>query len=54
MAEIDKQIVKHNKGMVRAKPEFNMCDLAVQVRQLITSMYLRVSGLRLIYDKRFY
>ena len=32
MAEINREMATHNKHMVRAKPEFNMCDLAVQVR----------------------
>ena len=31
MAEINREMATHNKHMVRAKPEFNMCDLAVQV-----------------------
>ena len=31
MAEINREMATHNKHMVRARPEFNMCDLAVQV-----------------------
>ena len=40
MAEIDKQVAEHNKYMVRAKPEFNYCDLAVQVGKLTLITHL--------------
>ena len=32
MVEINREIAEHHKHLVLAKPEFNTCDLAVQVR----------------------
>ena len=44
MAEINREMATHNKHMVRAKPEFNMCDLAVQVRTSGGSMISQREG----------